>query len=134
MQDAYVGHGLGGVLEVTLSRLRIFLTVALFCLSVPANAAELNCNSGPLTKSFGGTQWLVYGCDDNASVVIVTAPGNPATPFYFIFSKETAGYRLRGEGTGDKRLTDAALKDLAALSDADIPVLSTQAHRDQSPN
>ena len=119
---------------MTLRRLCIFFAVALFCLSVPANAAELNCNSGPLTKTSGGTQWLVYGCDDNARVVIVTAPGNPAMPFYFIFSKETAGYRLRGEGTGDKKVTDAAYKDLAALTDADISALSTQAHRDQNPN
>lgn len=119
---------------MTLSRLQIFLAVALLCLLAPANAGELNCNRGPLTKTFGGTQWLVYGCDDNASVVVITAPGNPAMPFYFIFSKEAASYHLRGEGTGDKKATNAAFKDLATLTDADVSALSMQAHRDQNPN
>lgn len=108
--------------------LRMLSALALFGLSVPAIAAELKCDSGPLTKAFGGTQWLVYGCDDMTSVVVITAPGNPATPFYFIFTKEAGGYHLRGEGTGDKKVTDAAFKDLAAFNDADISALSTQAH------
>jgi hypothetical protein len=41
-------------------------------------------------------------------------------PFYFYFSLEGAAYRLRGEGTGSKAVTDAALKELQALSAADI--------------
>lgn len=41
-------------------------------------------------------------------------------PFYFIFSLEGTAYRLRGEGTGSKPATDAALKDLQTLSTADI--------------
>jgi hypothetical protein len=50
----------------------------------------------------------------------VTAPGNPAMPFYFLFSSTNDGYQLFGEGTGDKAFTDAAHKELAALSNSDI--------------
>src|SRR5258708_6022499 len=46
---------------------------------------QLNCKSGPLTRTFGKTSWYVYGCDDGHSVVVITAPGNPAMPFYFFF-------------------------------------------------
>src|SRR2546427_10752861 len=73
---------------------------------------SLNCNTGPAIKTYGGTKWLVYSCDDNRTVVIVSAPGSTAVPFYFLFSPATTGYRLEGEGTGNKGATDAAFRDL----------------------
>jgi hypothetical protein len=85
-----------------------------------ANAAPpLNCDVGPVTKEFGSVTWLVYSCNDATSVVVVSAPGSPAMPFYFFFSLEGTAYRIRGEGTGSKAVTDAALKDLRALSTND---------------
>jgi hypothetical protein len=75
---------------------------------------------GPITKVFGSVQWLLYSCDDGKSLVVVSAPGSAAAPFYFMFSPEGRGYHLRGEGTGPKMLTDAALKELQDLSDKDI--------------
>jgi hypothetical protein len=90
---------------------------------VASAAPPLNCNVGPVTKMFGSIPWLVYSCDDATSVVLVSAPGSPALPFYFIFSLEGSAYRLRGEGTGSKPATDAALKDLQALSATDILAL-----------
>jgi hypothetical protein len=53
----------------------------------------------------------------------VSAPGSAAAPFYFIFSPVGKGYHLRGEGTGSKALTDAALKELQALRNEDIAAL-----------
>jgi hypothetical protein len=44
-------------------------------------------------------------------------------PFYFVFTFEGSAYKLRGEGTGSKAVTDAALKDLQALSKTDIVAL-----------
>lgn len=92
-----------------------------------AQPANLNCKIGPVEKTYGGTRWNVYGCDDKKSVVIVTAPGNPAMPFYFFFVPNAGGYQLHGEGTGDKKATDAAYKDLAALTEADIAALVDEA-------
>ena len=74
-------------------------------------------------KVFGSAPWLVYSCNDASSVVLVAAPGSPAMPFYFAFTLEGTAYRLRGEGTGSKAVTDAALKELQNLSAADLQSL-----------
>ena len=95
--------------------------LSLATLPLVANAAPpLKCDVGPVTKVFGAVPWLVYSCDDASSVVLISAPGSPATPFYFILSLEGTAYRLRGEGTGSKAVTDVALKELQTLSAADI--------------
>jgi hypothetical protein len=99
-----------------------------FALVAPllVGAAPLQCDIGPITKEFGSVPWLLYSCDDGKSLVVVSAPGSPAAPFYFFFSPEGRGYHLRGEGTGLRSLTDAALKDLRVLSDAEITGLVGQ--------
>ena len=89
----------------------------------PADAPRLKCEVGPVTKQYGSTDWLVYSCADKGSLVIVTAPGNPAMPFYFFYLRSDKGYELHGEGTGDKRLTDAAFKDLKNLTEDQIASL-----------
>jgi hypothetical protein len=89
-------------------------------------AAPLQCDVGPITKVFGSVPWLVYSCDDGKSLVLMSAPGGAAAPFYFMFYPEGRGYHLRGEGTGSKSLTDAALKELQGLSDKDIAGLVGQ--------
>jgi hypothetical protein len=95
----------------------------LMMLPIVAAAAPLNCNIGPATKTFGGAPWLVYSCDDPSTVIVVSAPGSPAAPFYFALSFENGTYRIRGEGTGAKSVTDAALRQLQSLSTADIQAL-----------
>ena len=95
--------------------------LSLAALPLLGNAAQpLQCDVGPVMKVFGSVPWLVYSCNDASSLVVVSAPGSPASPFYFTFSLEGTAYRLRGEGTGSKTATDAALKDLQVLSAADI--------------
>ncbi len=109
----------------------IFLATALVPVSVAskelaANSPPLKCDIGPVIKKFGATQWLVYSCDDRRTVVIVSAPGNPAMPFYFTFHPGEKGYRLMGEGTGGKDATAAAFDELKALSEPDITALIEQ--------
>jgi hypothetical protein len=89
----------------------------------------LKCDIGPVTKTYGMTQWLVYSCDDNRAVLIVSAPGNPATPFYFMFSQTKTGYGLSGEGSGRREATAAAFDELKALSERDITALIEQTKR-----
>ena len=91
-----------------------------------AAAAPLQCEIGPITKVFGSVPWLLYSCDDGRSLVVVSAPGSPAAPFYFMFSLEGGNYRLRGEGSGSKVLTDAALEELRVLREKDIGGLVAQ--------
>lgn len=109
--------------------MRLLGTVFAVMLAVPsvATSADINCEIGPVEKTYGGTKWLVYGCDDKTTLTIVAAPDNPATPFHFIFYLDGASYRLQGDGTGDKGPADAANKELSTFTDTDIAGLATQA-------
>ncbi len=97
--------------------------------SLPATGEErqpLKCDIGPVAKTYGKTQRLVYSCSDERTVVIVSAPGNPAMPFYFTFYTQGNGYQLSGEGAGPKDATSAAFEELKALSEQDIAALIEQ--------
>jgi hypothetical protein len=89
--------------------------------------ASLDCSFGPLTKSFGAVPWLVYGSSDNKSVVIMSAAGSPAAPFYFMLFQKEGKYVVVGEGTGNKAVTDLAHGDLVRLSDSEIQALLASA-------
>jgi hypothetical protein len=81
---------------------------------------SFRCNIGPVTKTYGQGQWLVYSCNDDKTLLIVSAPGNPATPYYFTLLPTDAGHRLFGDGTGKKEATAAASEQLKSLSEEDI--------------
>lgn len=76
----------------------------------------LQCMAGPIQRWFGGTEWLTYGCADQLTLIVVSAPGNPAMPFVFTLSKADGGVRISGEGNGDHRATAPALEDLRKVS------------------
>ncbi|CAN5553362.1 hypothetical protein BH09PSE4_BH09PSE4_17700 [soil metagenome] len=78
----------------------------------------MKCETGPIDRQFGGTDWIVYACDDGGSVVIVSKAGNPASPFYFVASPKDGSYVLNGEGTGSKVASDAAGDAINALGSA----------------
>ena len=116
--------------EGRLFRNCVLVSTLLACLTTSAKSGtptNLNCKTGPVEKIYGGTKWLVYGCDDKQSVLVVTAPGNPAMPFMFVLHATGDSYNLHGEGTGDKKLTDAAVKVLSQLSKEDIASLYSEA-------
>lgn len=83
----------------------------------------MKCETGPLIRTFGGTDWLVYSCDDRASMVVFSAPGNPAMPFYFFLKPEAGTYRIEGEGTGDKQASHAAGDSLSKLTPTEFASL-----------
>src|SRR5260370_40403357 len=85
---------------------------------------KLVCDRGPVTtKSFGGTQWQLYGCNDNRSVAIVTAPGSPAIPFYFLLAWVNCIYTVIGDSTGRGDLTAKAHNDLVELTQPHVDAL-----------
>jgi len=85
---------------------------------------RITCDRGPFgSRTYGGTAWDIYGCNDNRSVAVVTAPGNPALPFYFLFAERNCQYRLSGEGTGRPEFTRKAYDDLRRLTQQDIQAL-----------
>jgi len=92
-----------------------------------AEPPALNCDRGPANKTFVKSPWLVYGCNDSHSVVVVTAPGSPAMPFYFMFSFTNGAYSLVGESTGSKAVTDAAYGELSKLTSPQVQSLYSEA-------
>lgn len=97
---------------------------------IASNGSVMACDVGPLLKSYGRTEWLVYSCKDGRSVVVVAAPGNPAMPFFFMLSPEDDGIRLYGEGNGNKSATKAAFDELELLTELDVAklVLESKEH------
>lgn len=87
----------------------------------------MECKTGPLSKSFGGNDWLVYACSDDKSIVVVSASGNPAMPFYFSISPKDGSYVVHGEGKGDKSASSEANKELGKLTKEQIEQLIADA-------
>jgi hypothetical protein len=101
-----------------------------------ADKPSQSCDVGPLTRTYGKTDWLLYSCNNqkaegNAMLVLVSAPGSPAMPFVFFYYIKDGGYRLYGEGTGDKGATRAALDELQQLTESDIADLIVQTRQIQ---
>lgn len=84
-------------------------------------------------KTFGGTQWNAIGCKDGKTLVIVSAQDNPAFPFYFTVFQQDGAYRVTGEGTGSKPITDLAYAEISKLSSADIQAIIQQSLAVPSP-
>ena len=84
---------------------------------------ELHCVTGPVTKTYGGTQWLVHGCTDGKSLVFTAVNGSPAAPFEFDLTYTGDGYDLDGKGSGNKTVAGAAYTDLQRLKAADVQAL-----------
>lgn len=95
--------------------------------ALAANPSSLQCDVGPVSKSYGGSAWLVYSCNDIGSLVFVSAPGSPASPFVFFALVGSKDFKLHGEGTGNRQVTDAAYKELSALTAKDLAALTAQA-------
>lgn len=107
----------------TLPRLAAFIILLLPAVLSPQAAAQqptLDCSTGPALRTYGSTPWLVYTCSDGKSVVVISSPGSPAAPFYFMFSQKNGKYALVGEGTAPKSQTDPAYAELVRLKDKDI--------------
>lgn len=93
-----------------------------------ARPPPLNCEVGPLKRTYGQTQWVVHACDDGHSIVAAADQGNPAQPFFFIFYvKPNGDMQLYGEGEGDKTATKAAFDDLSKLTREDVATLVEEA-------
>ncbi len=94
----------------------------------PPKPAPLQCDRGPVERTFGEVPWQVYACDDGATLVVVTGP----TPtrklsFFFILSPKNGRYNLHGEGNGDRNLTRPAYEALSAMAPEDLRALYAEA-------
>jgi hypothetical protein len=85
-----------------------------------AEDASKKCDVGPVTRTYGNAPWLVYSCRDKRSVVLVSAPGNAASPAFFVFYPRGEGYELRNQGSANQAISAAAYEELSRLTPKDI--------------
>ena len=104
----------------------VVFTVAFGLQNAEAQPGPMACEVGPVTRTYGQSDWLVYSCTDERSLVFVSAPGNPAMPFVFISTPNADGYRLYGEGSGSEDATRPAYEDLARMTEAERDALLTE--------
>ena len=114
------------VRSITVTCVAIFVATTAIAAGPDATSPPLKCEVGPVEKTFGNSRWLVYSCDDNRSIVLVSAPGSLAMPFVFAFTAKGNRYQLSGEGTGRKEATEAAFNELKVLSEQEIASLIAQ--------
>lgn len=114
-----------------VSTLLLLAAASLLPVSALASSAapKLKCVTGPVAKQYGKSPWLVYGCEDGKSVLIVSAPANKTVRFRFTFIADEDGYALHGEGQGDRKVTDAAYQDLNSMSESDIAALVSETRK-----
>ena len=101
----------------------LFAAILAFSLQAAADqsgTAPVECVRGPLVREYGGNDWLVYGCSDERSFVVVSSSESPANPFAFMFLFDGETYRIRGEGTGDQGATSAAFNELSQMTPEQI--------------
>jgi hypothetical protein len=103
----------------------ILVAILLLALAAPARAddASKKCDVGPVTRTYGNVPWLVYSCRDKRSVVVVSAPGNAASPAFFVFYPRGEGYELRNQGSANQAISAAAYEELSRLTPKDIAEL-----------
>lgn len=92
-----------------------FLALSSPVLALDPGAPE-SCATGPVTKTYGGTKWLVASCSDGKSLVFVAQNGSPAAPFEFDLTYTGDGYDMTGHGKGNRKYTDAAYGELSKLT------------------
>lgn len=107
--------------------MKFIVAIAALLVASPLGTAQaqqpLRCDIGPVHRAFGGAPWLVYSCEDGKSLAVITEVGSIAAPFVFILAWRDGGYRISGEGNGSEAASNAAGRDLEALTAADIATL-----------
>ena len=56
-------------------------------------------------------------------MVILATEDNPASPFYFFLNPTDGNYSVTGEGTGDKKVSDAAGDAIAKMTQQELAAL-----------
>jgi hypothetical protein len=95
-----------------------FMAVFLWSAAIKAETPPtLQCKTGPINRTYGDTDWLLYSCDDGRSLAFFAASGNPAAPAYYVIKPQDDGhYHLVGKSNGDVAASNAAVKDIQGLT------------------
>jgi hypothetical protein len=111
--------------------MRILLAALALLVTAPAfaNEGDLKCNVGPITKTFGETQWRVYSCNEDRHLMFVAAPGSPAGQVILMLFWEKGRWLIIDMGP-TTRAADAARTEIQSLSEGAIVglVAETKSH------
>ena len=89
----------------------------------PHKKETVACTTGPVTKTYGGSTWLVYGCADGRSVLVISNQGDQNTSEYVMLSPARTGVQVVSEGWGDVGNGNAAFAQLKGMSATDLESL-----------
>ena len=81
-----------------------------------APSGPLKCEIGPSSMKLGGNIWLVYVCDDEASMAVVPTAFDPTWRYIFYLKPHSGAWEIEGVGDGNEQARDAARADLAGYS------------------
>jgi TonB family protein len=81
------------------------------------DCGSAQCLDGPLTRTFGGSSWQVFACDDGHSLAFVAAPGTPPAPFDFTLSYSSDGTSSAITFGGSRDVASAARDEVASLTE-----------------
>jgi hypothetical protein len=117
-------------------RLSILMVAIAVCFPLQgvAQTAPMDCTAGPITKSFGGSKWLVSSCSDDRTMILMAMNDSPAFPCFITIAPSPEGYKIDGRGKGDQQATEAAMTELAALSVADVHAMIAETKQLGKPN
>src|SRR5215469_16256691 len=100
----------GGSVKLPIAAI-VMTALPLTAVAAQQALPRLECMTGPAKRTYGGTPWLVYACNDQHSVVFIAAKGSKAAPAVFMMNwAGGTNYQLHGEGRGNKKLTDAVTR------------------------
>ena len=92
--------------------LSVVLAICLPGLTWAQADRPMDCKTGPVDKTVGGTAWLLYSCSDGRTILLISAADSPAAPFYFLIYPDGDRLMIEGEGTGNRAATAAAVAEL----------------------
>lgn len=78
------------------------------------------CETGPLVRAFGGHDWVVYACNDDASMIIMAPPETEAGRSFLFLGAGADGYDIAAEADGDRAITQAARDEIASMSTREL--------------
>jgi hypothetical protein len=79
-----------------------------------AKTTHFVCDVGPLNKHLGQSDWRIYSCGDGRTLLFQSAPRSPPANFSIAIEKDSI--ERGSESTENRKLSEAAIAELAALS------------------
>jgi hypothetical protein len=81
-----------------------------------ATPPQPRCDVGPMTIELGGNDWLVYACDDRASMAVAPRRDGAGPPISFYLRPRAGTWEVQFVGEGENQEDAAARAELLSFS------------------